>query len=129
MPDLQPLLLITLHFPMARIQTLDQFNFYHTLEETTGIAVVMITGPDCGSCRMMKQALQVLLEMGEALTVYEVDAERDRGIAEEFGVFHLPGLFVYRDGHYHAPLEVESLPEKITQGIEAALAAPAMEAP
>jgi thiol-disulfide isomerase/thioredoxin len=114
---------------MSRIQTLDQFNFYHALEETPGIAVVVITGPDCGACRMMKQALQVLLELGEALTVYEVDAEQDRGIADEFGVFHLPGLFVYRDGHYHAPLEVEALPEKITQGIEAVLAAPAQEAP
>jgi len=114
---------------MTRIQTLDQFNFHHTLEETPGIAVVVIAGPDCGSCRMMKQALQVLLELGEALTVYEVDAERDGGIAEEFDVFHLPGLFVYRDGLYHAPLEVEALPEKITQGIESILALPAMDAP
>ncbi len=114
---------------MTRIQTLDQFNFHHTLEETPGIALVVITGPDCGACRMMKQALKVLLELGEALTVYEVDAEQDGGIAEEFGVFHLPGLFVFRDGHFHAPLEVEALPEKITQGIETILAAPAQDSP
>jgi len=122
-------LLRTLHYPMTRIQILDQFDFHHSLEETPGIAVVMITGPDCGSCKMMKQALQVLLELGDEFTVYEVDAEQDRGIAEEFGVFHLPSLFVYRDGVYHAPLEVEALPERLIQGIETILALPAMEAP
>jgi len=114
---------------MSRIIRLDQFSFHHTLEETSGVAVVIITGPDCGSCHMMRQALQSLLDDGAKLVVYEVDAESDMGIAREFGVFHLPGLFVFREGVYHAPLDAEPLPERILSALEAVLETPAMEAP
>jgi thioredoxin 1 len=114
---------------MSRIIRLDQFSFHHTLEETAGVAVVIITGPDCGSCRMMRQALQSLLDEGARLVVYEVDAESDMGIAREFGVFHLPGLFVFRDGVYHAPLDVEPLSARVLSALDAVLEAPAREAP
>lgn len=114
---------------MRRITPLDQFSFHHTLEETPGVAVVIITGPNCGSCRMMKQALQSLLDDAAAFTVYEVDAERDMAIVREFSVFHLPGLFVFKNGIYHAPLEVEPLPERILRALVAVLEAPAKEAP
>jgi thiol-disulfide isomerase/thioredoxin len=114
---------------MSRIIRLDQFSFHHTLEETPGVAIVIITGPDCGSCRMMRQALQSLLDDGAKFVVFEVDAETDMGIAREFGVFHLPSLFVFMNGVYHAPLEAEALPERILPALDAVLEAPAREAP
>jgi thioredoxin 1 len=111
------------------MRVLDQFNFHHVLAETPGIAVVIFTGPDCGACRRVKGVLWGLVARGEPWTVYEVDAARDGGLAREFDVFHLPSLFLYRDGHFHAPLHAEATPERIRAAVYETLALPAREAP
>ena len=111
------------------MRTLDQFNFHHVLAETPGIAVVLFTGPDCGACRRVKGLLCDMVSAGEPWMLYEVDASRDGGLAREFEVFHLPSLFVYRDGRYHAPLHAEAAPERIRAAVAAMLVRPALEAP
>jgi thioredoxin 1 len=111
------------------VRLLDQFNFHHVLAGTPGTALVVFTGPDCGACRRVKGLLSELVAQGEHWTVYEVDAARDAGLAREFEVFHLPSLFLYRDGHYHAPLHAEALPAAIRSAVAVTLAQPAREAP
>jgi thioredoxin 1 len=111
------------------MRLLDQFNFHHVLADTPGTAVVIFTGPDCGACRRVKGVLWGLVARGAPWTLYEVDAARDAGLAREFEVFHLPSLFLYRDGHYHAPLHAEALPESIRSAVAETLAQPAREAP
>ena len=111
------------------MRVLDQFNFHRVLAETPGTALVVFTGPDCGACRRVKGLLAEMVSAGEPWTLYEVDASRDGGLAREFEVFHLPSLFVYRDGHYHAPLHAEAAPERIRAAVAATLARPALEAP
>ncbi|MFN2349439.1 MAG: thioredoxin family protein [Thioalkalivibrio sp.] len=111
------------------MQTLDQFNFHHVLAETPGTALVVFTGPDCGACRRVKGVLVDMVTAGAPWAVFEVDAARDPGLAREFEVFHLPSLFLYRDGHYHAPLHAEPLPERIRAAVGETLARPPGEAP
>jgi thioredoxin 1 len=111
------------------MRILDQFNFHHVLAETAGTALVVFTGPDCGACRHVKSLLSDLVAAGEPWSLFEVDAARDGGLAREFEVFHLPSLFLYRDGHYHAPLHAEALPQQIRDAVAETLDRPACEAP
>jgi thioredoxin-like negative regulator of GroEL len=116
-------------FTLQGVKTLDQFNFHHVLAETPGTALVIFIGPDCGACRRVKGLLSDMVAAGEPWSVFEVDAVRDGGLAREFEVFHLPSLFLFRDGHYHAPLHAEPLPERIRTAVAETLARPPQEAP
>lgn len=109
------------------IRRLDQFEFHHVLEATPGTSLVLFTAPACGACRRLKQILGdgALPEV----TLFEVDAERDLALMREFDVFHLPALFLYRDGEFHCELKSEAHPRHIAEAIDAALAAPPQEAP
>lgn len=114
---------------MTDLPPLTQFDLHHHLAELEGAAIVCFTAPACGSCRQMKLALAALRRDRPQLAVFEVDAQHEAGLAREFGVFHLPALFLFVDGDYHRPLEVEPVPERLAAAIDAALASPSLEAP
>lgn len=114
---------------MGTLERLEQFDFHHRLAETAGLALVVFTGPACGACRRLKAELA---ERGDALPplqLFEVDAQQDMGLVEEFGVFHLPALFLFRDGHYHREIQAPPVATELRRAIEAALAQPPAEAP
>lgn len=111
------------------ITVLDQFNFHHLLAETSGLAIVIFSGPACGSCRAWKQLLTEYQRQHPALLLFEVDVERDHGLAAEFSVFHLPALFLYRDGQYHAELRCEATISALSETLEAQLRQPPHELP
>ena len=111
------------------IRKLDQFEFHHVLEESPGISVVFFTAPNCGSCRAMKQALGQVLEQHGNWNVFEVDAARDLALVREFDVFHLPALFMYKDGAYHAPLQVTPLTNEIIAAVNRLVRLEPVEAP
>jgi thioredoxin 1 len=109
--------------------TLDQFNFHHTLAETEGVSLVYFTAPACGSCRQLKWVFDHHPDEFALLNLFEVDAQREMALTYEFGVFHLPALFLFNEGEFHAEIQAEPLPHAIIAAVEAALAQPAMEAP
>jgi len=104
------------------MKNLDQFDFHQTLEASQGLALVAFTAPHCGACNMLREALDEYGPRHPEVALYEVDTQRDPGLGEEFGVFHLPALFLYMDGRYHAEIRCEALPEKIAEAMDAALA-------
>jgi hypothetical protein len=115
---------------MTAFEILDQFTFHHALAATRGLALVFVTREGWGSCRHWRRVLdEYRVAHPHGARVFEVDAERDAALTHEFGVFHLPALLLYRDGHFHAALRVEAHPHKLQGAIEAALAAPAEELP
>lgn len=108
---------------------LDEFGFHAHLAATRGVALVMFTGTGCSSCRAWKRLLENYRAQHPELILFEVDAGHAQALAREFEVFHLPALFLYRDGHYHAALHCEARPESLQAAITALLAAPPQEAP
>ncbi len=114
---------------MQALTPLDEFGFHHSLAGTRGVALVVFTGTGCSSCRAWKRLLTAYRAQHPALALFEVDAGHVQALAREFNVYHLPALFLYRDGHFHSPLQSEAQPEKLRAAIEAALAAPAQEQP
>ncbi len=108
---------------------LSQFDFHQTLAGKKGVSLVMFTAPGCGSCRQLRQVLEGHPQAFSDLHLFEVDAQQDQALTNEFDVFHLPSLFLFRDGHFHAQIEAEPLPGQIRDAIAAALAAAPQEAP
>ncbi|MCB9762942.1 MAG: thioredoxin family protein [Alphaproteobacteria bacterium] len=105
---------------------LTRFNYHETLEQTPGPALVVITSRGCGACRAVKRAL---VAMREPIALFEVDAGQSPGVAAALEVFHLPAMFLYVDGAFHAPIHAEARAERLREAIHAAAAGPAQEEP
>jgi thioredoxin 1 len=52
----------------------------------------------CGPCRALKPVVADLAGRRPAMTVLEVDIERNDALAEEFGVQSVPTLLLFKDG-------------------------------
>lgn len=115
--------------PPRRHNQLDQFNFHHVLSETQGVSLVFFTKQGCHSCSLWRRQLETLLTKRLDLRVFEVDAEREQGLAREFELFHLPALYVFRDGLFHGELQAEARIEAIQLAIEQTLSRPPQEMP
>lgn len=110
-------------------RALNQFDFHPTLAATPGTSVVIFSSATCGRCRYWKELLATYQALEPAVSLFEVDAARDTGVAREFEVVALPALFVFRDGAFHGRLESEPALEALRAAIAALLAAPAQEQP
>ncbi len=113
---------------MPQFQTLDQFTFHHTLAETSGTALALFTAEGCGACRLLKQVIEAAENLDD-VACFELDVGTDQGLAEEFEIFHLPGMLLYRDGEFHAVVSSEPTPAALRTTIDSALADPAQELP
>lgn len=90
--------------------------------------MVLFSAPHCSACRVWQQLLpQALASI--ASTFHEVDVSEATGVAREFGIFHLPTIYLYRDGRFHAELQCEARPEIIRRTTLGLLDAPAQEEP
>ena len=107
---------------------LNEFDFHPRLAASAGVAVVMFSGPDCGACIRLEQRLPDWLD-GRAAHLYKIDAQRSTALAHAYEVFHLPSLFVFVDGRYHAPLQAEAAPGPMRAALDRLLDEPAHEEP
>lgn len=60
---------------------------------------------------------------------FEVDVALDTGVARYFGIFHLPTIYLYRDGQFHAELQCEAHTEAIQRTAHALFDQAAQEEP
>lgn len=106
---------------------LDEVAYYRLLPQTRGLALVFFTSPACGTCRAVER--QLPLSAPPAAQLFKVDVQVASALARAFEVFHLPTLFLYVDGHYHARLDCEVTPMRLRTAIEQVLQQPAEEEP
>lgn len=115
-------------FIPEKFERLAEGDFHARLAASPGIAVVLFSAPHCGACRSWKQLLpQALTDRARAL--YEVDVSEATGVARYFGIFHLPTVYLYRDGVFHAELQCEARQHTVRQTVQQLLAAPAQDEP
>jgi thioredoxin-like negative regulator of GroEL len=110
-------------------EKLTQFNLHHRVAEQATPTLVFFTAPACASCRHLKAVLQLVASRQPDWRIFEVNAQQESGLVNEFEVFHLPSMFLFSAGDYHAELSCEANPAAIETAIEAALHQPRMEAP
>lgn len=111
----------------ARLLPLDEASYHPRLAATPGVALVLFTSPTCGTCRVVERRLPEAAPARAAL--FKVDVQRATALARAFEVFHLPGLFLYRDGHFHARLDCEVSAPALAAALDRALASPPQEEP
>ena len=103
-------------------------DYHAQLDRTPGCAVVLFSNASCGACRAWKRLLPEALA---TLTThfYVVDVALATGIARYFEIFHLPTIYLYRDGRFHAALQSEARADAVLIAARTLLAAPAQEEP
>jgi thiol-disulfide isomerase/thioredoxin len=110
------------------LTALNEFDFHPSLSHSAGVSLVLFTAPHCGSCKAWMQLLQNL-STPLIQHAYSVDVQAATALAREYDVFHLPSLFLFVDGRFHAPLQAEAQPSAVVTAIQHALNAPAHEEP
>ncbi len=66
---------------------------------------------------------------GLADQLFEVDVSEATGVARYFGIFHLPTVYLYRDGRFHAELQCAARQEVIRHAVRHLLGAPPQDEP
>lgn len=112
----------------ARFEALAEGDFHGRLAASSGLAVVLFSAPRCGACRAWKQLLPSALA-DQADAFYEVDVSEATGVARYFDIFHLPAVYLYRNGRFHAELQCEARLESIRLAAHHVLSAPAQDEP
>lgn len=109
------------------MQALDEATYHRQLAQTRALALVLFTSPTCGACRSVEHRLPA--SVPGAAQLFKVDVQVASALARAFEVFHLPTLFLYVNGHYHARLNCEVTPAALRAAIDHALLLPAEEEP
>ena len=106
---------------------LDEASYHRQLAQTPGLALVLFGSQGCGSCRVAEQWLP--RNAPPEARLYKVDVQVASALARAFDVFHLPTLFLYVEGHFHARLNCALTPAALRAAIAHALQHPAEEEP
>ena len=108
---------------------LTDLDFYQTLADVTGNALVVVTAAHCGACKQLKRVLQAYQASTEAYPVFAVDAVANGGLVQALNIFHLPALFLYKNGQYHRAIHCEATLPALQQAMQEALLQAAEEEP
>jgi thioredoxin-like negative regulator of GroEL len=113
---------------LAAFESLGEGDYHARLAATAGTVVVLFSAARCAACRVWKRLLPAALD-DVAAQFFEVDIGEATAVARYFGIFHLPTIYLYRDGHFHAELQTEARPDAIRHAVHALIAAAAQEEP
>jgi hypothetical protein len=106
---------------------LTDFDADQRLLAMSGISLVIFTSVGCSGCRFAREVLP-----GFALTVDRlcwIDAGNNGGLVERYQVFHLPALFVVRDGEFFGALHTRLTADALNAALAQALGRIAEELP
>lgn len=106
---------------------LTDFDADRRLLDLPGTSLIIFTSIGCASCRWARRELPKL-----ALPIARlawIDAADNAGLVERYEVFHLPALFVVRDGQFHGALSSRLQAADLIDALGAALSLPAEELP
>ena len=113
---------------LADMSRVAEGEFHARVAATGGVAVVLFSTSHCGACRAWKRllpdALSSLVDV-----FFEVDVGEATGVARYFDIFHLPTVYLYRGGRFHAELQCEAQRETIRETVRSLLAAQAQDEP
>jgi len=89
------------------------------LLDAPGVSLLVFHSRTCGICRVAREQLPGLDLPIERLCW--IDAGDNGGLVERYEVFHLPAMFVVRDGAYYGPVSAQLAQWDLQQQIALAL--------
>ncbi len=112
---------------IARQSELTDFDADRLLLDWPGTSLVVFTSIGCASCRWARRKLP---EIGLPVArLGWIDAANNGGLVERYEVFHLPALFVVRDGQFFGAISARLSLSELSAAIDAALARTPEELP
>ena len=112
---------------IARQSELTDYDADRLLLDWPGTTLVVFTSIGCASCRWARQALPEM-DLPVARLGW-IDAADNGGLVERYDVFHLPALFVVRDGHFYGAVHARLTATELGAAIGVALARSPEELP
>ena len=111
--------------PRLPLATMDQIelndgNADRYLLDTPGLSLLVFHSRTCGTCRIARQELP-WLELPPVQRVCWIDAGENGGLVERYEVFHLPSMFLVRDGAFYGPVQASLAEWDLRQQISLAL--------
>lgn len=106
---------------------LTDFDADRHLLDLPGTSLLIFTSVGCTSCRWARRELSKLHLPIQRLAW--IDASNNGGLVARYEVFHLPALFVVRDGQFYGGLQTRLQAAELTQALDTALSRPAEELP
>jgi hypothetical protein len=106
---------------------LTDFDADQRLLAMSGVSLVVFTSVGCSSCRFAREQLPRLDLPVDRLCW--IDAGDNGGVVERYQVFHLPALFVVRDGEFFGPIQSRLTGPELNRAVEQALTRTAEELP
>jgi hypothetical protein len=106
---------------------LTDFDADQRLLAMSGVSLVIFTSVGCASCRFAREQLPALDLAVDRLCW--IDAGTNGGVVERYSVFHLPALFVVRDGEFHGSLKSRLTRSELNAAVAQALSRTAEELP
>ncbi|MFJ3157694.1 thioredoxin family protein [Pseudomonas protegens] len=98
---------------------LTDFDIDQQLLGLGGVSLVVFTSVGCSSCRWGRARLP---ELGLPIDrLCWVDAGDNGGAVQRYQVFHLPALFVVRDGEFHGALQSRLTQQDLSESLRQAL--------
>jgi hypothetical protein len=106
---------------------LTDFDADQRLLASSGVSLVIFTSVGCASCRFAREQLPRLDLAIDRLCW--IDAGDNGGLVERYQVFHLPALFVVRDGEFFGPVQSRLTGIELNEAVGQALNRIAEELP
>lgn len=106
---------------------LTDFDADQRLLAMSGVSLVIFTSIGCASCRFAREQLPRLDLHVDRLCW--IDAADNGGAVERYQVFHLPALFVVRDGEFFGALNSRLTRTELNAAVAQALTRTAEELP
>ncbi|MEO6676246.1 MAG: thioredoxin family protein [Pseudomonas sp.] len=106
---------------------LTDFDADQRLLAMSGISLVIFTSVGCASCRFAREQLPRLDLVVDRLCW--IDASDNGGLVERYEVFHLPALFVVRDGEFFGAVQSRLTGTELNRVVGQALSRIAEELP
>ena len=106
---------------------LTDFDADQRLLAMRGVSLVVFTSVGCAGCRFAREQLPRLdLDVDRLCWI---DAGDNGGVVERYQVFHLPALFVVRDGEFFGALKSRLTATELNEAVGQALTRTAEELP
>jgi len=98
---------------------LTDFDIDQRLLALPGTSLLIFTSVGCALCRVAREVLP-----GFNLPVQRlcwIDAGDNGGAVQRYGVFHLPALFVIKDGEFHGAVQSRLAVNELADAVRQAL--------
>ena len=77
---------------------LNLMNFQDTIDDIEGYALVKFGASWCGPCKRYAPTFDKFAEENPAVKCFSIDAEKEQGLCEEYGVSSIPVTLVFKNG-------------------------------